>query len=84
MIAPVKVQRLQANESGLSRFDTFETEREMFLLAPPAQPFPGPPRHQRRGSFCSSCQLAGTANVTARQRAKSSSVWPEASESLRV
>ena len=40
MIAPVKVQRLQANESGLSRFDTFEIEREMILFAPPAQPFP--------------------------------------------
>ena len=40
MIAPVKVQRLHANESGLSRFDTFEIEREMTLFAPPAQPFP--------------------------------------------
>jgi hypothetical protein len=40
MIAPVKVQRLHANESGLSRFDTFEIEREMTQFAPPAQPFP--------------------------------------------
>ena len=40
MIAPVKVQRLHASESGLSRFDTFEIEREMTLFAPPAQPFP--------------------------------------------
>jgi hypothetical protein len=40
MIAPVKVQRLRANESGVSRFDTFEIEREMTLFAPPAQPFP--------------------------------------------
>ena len=40
MIAPVKVQRLRANGSGLSSFDTFEIEREMTLFAPPAQPFP--------------------------------------------
>ena len=40
MIAPVKVQWLHAQESGLSRFDTFEIEREMTLFAPPAQPFP--------------------------------------------
>ena len=40
IIAPVKVQRLHANESGLSRFDTFEIEREMTLFAPPAHPFP--------------------------------------------
>jgi hypothetical protein len=40
MIAPVKVQWLHANEAGLSRFDTFEIEREMTLFAPPAQPFP--------------------------------------------
>src|SRR5271156_6910861 len=40
MIAPVKVQRLRANGSGLSRFDMFEIEREMPLFAPPAQPFP--------------------------------------------
>ena len=40
MIAPVKVQWLHANESGLSRFDTIEIEREMTLFAPPAQPFP--------------------------------------------
>src|ERR1700722_7416804 len=40
MIAPVKVQRLSANESGLSRFDPFEIEREMTLFAPPAHPFP--------------------------------------------
>ena len=40
MIAPVKVQWLHANQSGVSRFDTFEIEREMTLFAPPAQPFP--------------------------------------------
>src|SRR5580700_11782060 len=40
MIAPVKVQWLHAQESGLSRFDMFEIEREMTLFAPPAQPFP--------------------------------------------
>jgi hypothetical protein len=40
MIAPVKVQWLHAHESGLSRFDTFEIEREMTLFAPPAHPFP--------------------------------------------
>ena len=40
MIAPVKVQRLHANKFGLSRFDTFEIEREMTQFAPPAQPFP--------------------------------------------
>jgi quercetin dioxygenase-like cupin family protein len=40
MIAPVKVQRLRANGSGLSTFDTFEIEREMTLFAPPAHPFP--------------------------------------------
>jgi quercetin dioxygenase-like cupin family protein len=40
MIAPVKVQWLHANESGVSRFDTFEIEREMTLFAPPARPFP--------------------------------------------
>ena len=40
MIAPVKVQRLRANESGLSRFDTFEIEREMTMFAPPTHPFP--------------------------------------------
>jgi hypothetical protein len=40
MIAPAKVQWLNANESGVSRFDTFEIEREMTLFAPPAQPFP--------------------------------------------
>src|ERR1700722_12451425 len=40
MIAPVKVQRLRANGSGLSRFDMFEIERETTLFAPPAQPFP--------------------------------------------
>jgi quercetin dioxygenase-like cupin family protein len=40
MIAPVKVQWLYANESGLSRFDTFKIEREMTLFAPPAHPFP--------------------------------------------
>jgi quercetin dioxygenase-like cupin family protein len=40
MTAPVKVQWLHANEAGLSRFDTFEIEREMTLFAPPAQPFP--------------------------------------------
>jgi quercetin dioxygenase-like cupin family protein len=40
MTAPVKVQRLHANEAGLSHFDTFEIEREMTSFAPPAQPFP--------------------------------------------
>lgn len=40
MIAPVKVQRLRANGSGQSTFDTFEIEREMTLFAPPAHPFP--------------------------------------------
>jgi hypothetical protein len=40
MTTAVKVRRLLANESGLSRFDTFEIEREMTLFAPPAQPFP--------------------------------------------
>jgi hypothetical protein len=40
MIASVKVQRLHASESELSRFDTFEIEREMTMFAPPAQPFP--------------------------------------------
>jgi quercetin dioxygenase-like cupin family protein len=40
MLAPVKVERLYANESGLSRFDTFQIEREMTLFAPPAHPFP--------------------------------------------
>ena len=40
MIAPVKVQWLHANESGLSRFDTLEIEREMTDFAPPTQPFP--------------------------------------------
>ena len=84
MIAPVKVQRLQANESGLSRFDTFEIERADDPYLPhPHSRFLCRPRRQRRGSFCSSCQQAGTANVTACQRAKSSSVWPEAFELLR-
>jgi EutQ-like cupin domain len=40
MVAPVKVQRLRADKSGLSCFDTFEIEREMTLFAPPAHPFP--------------------------------------------
>ena len=40
MMTAVKVQRLHANKSGLSRFDTFEIEREMTLFAAPAQPFP--------------------------------------------
>jgi len=41
MVAAVKVHRLHANEpDGLSRFDTFEVEREMTQFAPPAQPFP--------------------------------------------
>jgi CRISPR/Cas system endoribonuclease Cas6 (RAMP superfamily) len=39
MMNAVKVQRLHANESGLSRFDAFEIEREMTLFATPAQPF---------------------------------------------
>jgi hypothetical protein len=78
MIAPVKVQRLHANESGLSRFDTFEIEREMAQLPRPRSHFPCRLRHQRCGSFCSSCQPVGAASVTERQPAKSSSVWPEA------
>jgi hypothetical protein len=40
MVAPVTVQRLHTQETGLSRFDTFEIEREMTLFAPPAHPFP--------------------------------------------
>jgi hypothetical protein len=40
MTTAVKVRRLLANESGLSRFDTIQIEREMTLFAPPAQPFP--------------------------------------------
>jgi quercetin dioxygenase-like cupin family protein len=40
MMTAVKVRRLHANESGLSRFDSFEIEREMTQFAPPAQPFP--------------------------------------------
>jgi quercetin dioxygenase-like cupin family protein len=40
MMAPVKVQWLHADESGLSRFDKFEIEHEMTLFAPPTQPFP--------------------------------------------
>jgi len=40
MIAPVKVQWLHANESGLSCFDTLEIERELTDFAPPTQPFP--------------------------------------------
>ena len=40
MIAPVKVQRLRADKFGLSRFDTFEIEREMTMFAPPTHPFP--------------------------------------------
>jgi hypothetical protein len=50
MIAPVKVQRLRANGSGLSRFDMFEIEREMTLFAPPAQPFPVSSRSALRHS----------------------------------
>ena len=40
MIAPVKVQWLHANESGLSCFDTLEIERELTDFVPPTQPFP--------------------------------------------
>jgi hypothetical protein len=40
MTAKVKVQRLRANEAGLSHFDSFEIEREMTKFAPPALPFP--------------------------------------------
>jgi hypothetical protein len=40
MITQVKVHRLRANESGLSRFDAFEIDREMMAFAPPALPFP--------------------------------------------
>ena len=40
MTAPVKVHRLHADASGLSRFDTFEIERAMTIFAPPALPFP--------------------------------------------
>ena len=40
MVANVKVQRLRANNSGLSHFDAFEIEREAAAFAPPAQPFP--------------------------------------------
>jgi quercetin dioxygenase-like cupin family protein len=36
----VKVQRLHADDAGLSRFDTFEIEREQTIFAPPAGPFP--------------------------------------------
>jgi len=38
--AKVRVQRLRANEAGLSHFDSFEIEREMTAFAPPALPFP--------------------------------------------
>jgi len=40
MTAPVRVHRLHADESGLSRFDAFEIEREMTTFAPPAAAFP--------------------------------------------
>lgn len=40
MVAPVKVHRLRADHTGLSRFDSFEIEREMTRFAPPAVPFP--------------------------------------------
>jgi hypothetical protein len=40
MVAQVKVRRLHADESGLSRFETFAIDREMTMFAPPAQPFP--------------------------------------------
>ncbi|MDG4885751.1 hypothetical protein [Mesorhizobium sp. WSM4887] len=40
MTASVKVRRLRADASGLSRFDTFEIERAMTIFAPPALPFP--------------------------------------------
>ena len=40
MMTAVKVRWLHANESGLSRFDIFEIEREMTQFAPPAQTFP--------------------------------------------
>jgi hypothetical protein len=40
MAVPVNVRRLRADESGLSRFDTFLIQRELTSFAPPALPFP--------------------------------------------
>ena len=40
MTAPVRIQWLHANDVGISRFDTFDIEREETVFAPPAGPFP--------------------------------------------
>ena len=74
MIAPVKVQQLRANGSGLSRFDMFEIEREMTLFAPPARPFPVSASTPASPILlCSSCQPVGAASATGRRAVKSCS-----------
>jgi hypothetical protein len=84
MIAPVKVQRLHANESGLSRFDTFEIEREMAQFAPPAQPFPVSASTPALRFVLLQLPAGWSGERHRSQPAKSSSVWPEAFVSPRV
>ena len=82
MIAPVKVQWLHANESGLSCFDTLEIERELTDFAPPTQPFPVS-KSIPASRFVVLQLPVGWSGERPPTPARCSSVWPEAFVSLR-